>query len=124
MWTEPQPFANDKRKFWPRGWFFLMPHQCRADSLRTMIGKMLGGCILFVQNFFGTPSKRLTRFFNQCSDVRLLSVISTALLEGLFFRAQYGSPQDFDEWAKIIGDDSWGWRNFRQSVLTFFVKFC
>ncbi|KAK7032253.1 hypothetical protein VNI00_013211 [Paramarasmius palmivorus] len=26
--------------------------------------------------------------------------------------AQYGSPEDFDEWAEHIGDDSWSWKNF------------
>ncbi|EEB97931.1 hypothetical protein MPER_02652 [Moniliophthora perniciosa FA553] len=25
--------------------------------------------------------------------------------------AQYGAPEDFDEWAKHIGDDSWSWKN-------------
>jgi len=64
MWTESQPFANGKKKFWPRG-------------------KMLGGC----------------------------SSINAQM-------AQYGAPQDFDEWAKIIGDDSWGWQKFRQ----YFIK--
>ena len=29
-------------------------------------------------------------------------------------RAQYGAPGDFDEWARIIGDDSWSSRNLRQ----------
>ncbi|KAG6910844.1 hypothetical protein DXG01_007159 [Tephrocybe rancida] len=28
--------------------------------------------------------------------------------------AQYGAPGDFDEWAKIIGDDSWAWANFNR----------
>ncbi|KAF9451903.1 GMC oxidoreductase [Macrolepiota fuliginosa MF-IS2] len=25
--------------------------------------------------------------------------------------AQYGAPQDFDEWGKIIGDEAWSWKN-------------
>lgn len=33
--------------------------------------------------------------------------------------AQYGAPGDFDEWARIIGDDSWSSRNLRQ----YFNKF-
>ncbi|KAG5730944.1 Alcohol dehydrogenase [acceptor] [Termitomyces sp. T112] len=27
--------------------------------------------------------------------------------------AQYGAPGDFDEWARITGDDSWAWANFQ-----------
>ena len=27
-------------------------------------------------------------------------------------RAQYGAPSDFDEWARIINDDSWSWDQF------------
>ncbi|KAE9402874.1 alcohol oxidase [Gymnopus androsaceus JB14] len=26
--------------------------------------------------------------------------------------AQYGAPGDFDEWARITGDESWSWKNF------------
>uniref|UniRef100_D8QIH8 Glucose-methanol-choline oxidoreductase N-terminal domain-containing protein n=1 Tax=Schizophyllum commune (strain H4-8 / FGSC 9210) TaxID=578458 RepID=D8QIH8_SCHCM len=33
--------------------------------------------------------------------------------------AQYGAPQDFDEWARITGDESWAWGNFRK----YFAKF-
>ncbi|KAK2463425.1 hypothetical protein APHAL10511_004511 [Amanita phalloides] len=33
--------------------------------------------------------------------------------------AQYGDPEDFDEWAKIIGDKSWAWDNFSR----YFRKF-
>ncbi|KAJ7623439.1 hypothetical protein FB45DRAFT_925680 [Roridomyces roridus] len=33
--------------------------------------------------------------------------------------AQYGAPGDFDEWAQIIGDDSWSWKNLRR----YFNKF-
>lgn len=33
--------------------------------------------------------------------------------------AQYGSPEDFDEWAEIIKDDSWAWTNFSK----YFRKF-
>ncbi|KAF8920375.1 hypothetical protein CPB85DRAFT_1429175 [Mucidula mucida] len=33
--------------------------------------------------------------------------------------AQYGAPGDFDEWAKISGDDSWSWSNFKK----YFAKF-
>ncbi|KAK2463423.1 hypothetical protein APHAL10511_004509 [Amanita phalloides] len=33
--------------------------------------------------------------------------------------AQYGAPSDFDEWAKIVDDDSWAWDQFSQ----FFRKF-
>ncbi|KAF8150870.1 choline dehydrogenase [Crassisporium funariophilum] len=33
--------------------------------------------------------------------------------------AQYGAPGDFDEWASIIGDESWSWKNFAQ----YFRKF-
>ncbi|KAF8071849.1 hypothetical protein FPV67DRAFT_1482934 [Lyophyllum atratum] len=28
--------------------------------------------------------------------------------------AQYGAPGDFNEWAKITGDDSWSWENFHR----------
>ncbi|KNZ81800.1 L-sorbose 1-dehydrogenase [Termitomyces sp. J132] len=34
-------------------------------------------------------------------------------------RAQYGAPEDFDEWAKLMNDDSWSWKNFSQ----YFTKF-
>ncbi|THV07257.1 alcohol oxidase [Dendrothele bispora CBS 962.96] len=33
--------------------------------------------------------------------------------------AQYGAPGDFDEWAKITGDEAWSWKNFGR----YFVKF-
>ncbi|KAK7463429.1 hypothetical protein VKT23_006781 [Stygiomarasmius scandens] len=33
--------------------------------------------------------------------------------------AQYGAPGDFDEWAKIIGDEEWAWKNFSR----YFAKF-
>ncbi|KAK7032251.1 hypothetical protein VNI00_013209 [Paramarasmius palmivorus] len=33
--------------------------------------------------------------------------------------AQYGAPGDFDEWAKITGDDSWAWKNFKSSFAKF-----
>ncbi|KAL0576521.1 hypothetical protein V5O48_005466 [Marasmius crinis-equi] len=33
--------------------------------------------------------------------------------------AQYGAPGDFDEWAKIIGDDAWNWANFSGSFKKF-----
>ncbi|KAJ7066868.1 hypothetical protein B0H15DRAFT_794219 [Mycena belliarum] len=32
--------------------------------------------------------------------------------------AQYGAPGDFDEWAALMGDDSWAWKNFQR----YFVK--
>ena len=35
--------------------------------------------------------------------------------------AQYGAPQDFDEWARITGDDSWAWGNFRKYICSFFL---
>ena len=31
-------------------------------------------------------------------------------------RAQYGAPSDYDEWARIINDDSWSWDQFGQYV--------
>ena len=34
----------------------------------------------------------------------------------LFYRAQYGAPGDFDEWAQIIGDQSWAYKDFSRSV--------
>ncbi|KAJ7679071.1 hypothetical protein DFH06DRAFT_504858 [Mycena polygramma] len=33
--------------------------------------------------------------------------------------AQYGAPEDFDEWAALTGDDSWSWKNIRR----YFNKF-
>ncbi|KII85123.1 hypothetical protein PLICRDRAFT_57055 [Plicaturopsis crispa FD-325 SS-3] len=33
--------------------------------------------------------------------------------------AQYGAPSDFDEWASIIGDDSWKYDNFKQYIRKF-----
>ncbi|ESK94009.1 putative gmc oxidoreductase [Moniliophthora roreri MCA 2997] len=65
FYTEPQPNALDRKKFWPRA-------------------KMLGGC----------------------------SSINAQM-------AQYGAPGDFDEWAKIIGDDTWAWKNFKSSFTKF-----
>lgn len=32
------------------------------------------------------------------------------------YRAQYGAPGDFDEWAEITQDQSWAWKNFSRSV--------
>ncbi|KAF7312587.1 hypothetical protein MIND_00272800 [Mycena indigotica] len=29
--------------------------------------------------------------------------------------AQYGAPGDFDEWASLMGDDSWSWSNIQKS---------
>ncbi|KAF5382020.1 hypothetical protein D9615_004437 [Tricholomella constricta] len=34
-------------------------------------------------------------------------------------RAQYGSPEDFDQWATLMNDDSWSWKNFSP----YFTKF-
>ncbi|KAG6862505.1 hypothetical protein C0995_000053 [Termitomyces sp. Mi166 len=31
--------------------------------------------------------------------------------------AQYGAPGDFDEWARITGDNSWAWVNFQRQVI-------
>jgi len=31
-------------------------------------------------------------------------------------RAQYGAPSDFDEWAEIIADDSWSYKNLKPRV--------
>lgn len=33
------------------------------------------------------------------------------------FRAQYGSPGDFDEWARLVDDDSWSWKEFSRYVM-------
>ncbi|KAG7089330.1 hypothetical protein E1B28_011026 [Marasmius oreades] len=33
--------------------------------------------------------------------------------------AQYGAPEDYDEWARHIGDDSWSWKHFQK----YFRKF-
>ncbi|KAF9260087.1 alcohol oxidase [Marasmius fiardii PR-910] len=33
--------------------------------------------------------------------------------------AQYGAPEDYDEWASHIGDDAWSWKNFQK----YFRKF-
>lgn len=33
--------------------------------------------------------------------------------------AQYGSPQDYDEWGKIINDEAWSWKNLSK----YFSKF-
>ncbi|KAG6819525.1 hypothetical protein H0H93_011028 [Arthromyces matolae] len=33
--------------------------------------------------------------------------------------AQYGAPEDFDQWAQLMDDDSWSWKNFSQ----YFTKF-
>ncbi|KAF8071847.1 hypothetical protein FPV67DRAFT_1411773 [Lyophyllum atratum] len=33
--------------------------------------------------------------------------------------AQYGAPEDFDQWATLMNDDSWSWKNFSQ----YFAKF-
>ncbi|TRM64412.1 GMC oxidoreductase-domain-containing protein [Schizophyllum amplum] len=65
IYTEPQPHAGGKRKFWPRG-------------------KMLGGC----------------------------SSINAMM-------AQYGAPQDFDDWARVNEDPSWAWSNLQR----YFAKF-
>ncbi|KAG6910847.1 hypothetical protein DXG01_007162 [Tephrocybe rancida] len=33
--------------------------------------------------------------------------------------AQYGAPEDFDQWATLMNDDSWSWKNFSP----YFTKF-
>ncbi|KAG0700616.1 hypothetical protein DFH29DRAFT_990370 [Suillus ampliporus] len=33
--------------------------------------------------------------------------------------AQYGAPSDFDEWARIAGDESWSWNNFSKYIRKF-----
>ncbi|KAI6116992.1 hypothetical protein EDD16DRAFT_1893426 [Pisolithus croceorrhizus] len=33
--------------------------------------------------------------------------------------AHYGAPSDFDEYAEIVGDNSWCWENFKQYFLKF-----
>ncbi|KAI6123546.1 hypothetical protein EDD16DRAFT_1701631 [Pisolithus croceorrhizus] len=33
--------------------------------------------------------------------------------------AHYGAPSDFDEFAEIVGDNSWCWENFKQHFLKF-----
>ncbi|KAF7316607.1 hypothetical protein HMN09_00393200 [Mycena chlorophos] len=33
--------------------------------------------------------------------------------------AQYGAPGDFDEWATLMGDESWGWRSLQKSFQKF-----
>ena len=38
-------------------------------------------------------------------------------------RAQYGAPTDFDEWAKIINDESWSWDQFNRWVVEFYYLF-
>lgn len=39
------------------------------------------------------------------------------------YRAQYGDPEDFDEWANIIGDQSWSWKEFSRYVFLVPVSF-
>ncbi|KAI6042563.1 hypothetical protein EDC04DRAFT_2968509 [Pisolithus marmoratus] len=34
-------------------------------------------------------------------------------------RAHYGAPSDFDEFAEIVGDNSWSWENLKQYFLKF-----
>ncbi|KAF5391701.1 hypothetical protein D9757_002551 [Collybiopsis confluens] len=65
LYSEPQVFANGKKKFWPRA-------------------KMLGGC----------------------------SSMNASM-------AQYGAPEDYDEWGAFMKDESWSWKNFRR----YFNKF-
>ncbi|KIK16083.1 hypothetical protein PISMIDRAFT_277013 [Pisolithus microcarpus 441] len=33
--------------------------------------------------------------------------------------AHYGAPSDFDEFAELVGDNSWRWENFRHYFLKF-----
>ncbi|TFK62260.1 alcohol oxidase [Pluteus cervinus] len=33
--------------------------------------------------------------------------------------AQYGAPEDFDEWAQVIGDSSWSFKNFSKYINKF-----
>jgi hypothetical protein len=40
----------------------------------------------------------------------------------IFPRAQYGAPGDFDEWARIIDDESWSWKNFGPWAPSFFIN--
>ncbi|KAG6896317.1 hypothetical protein C0992_009108 [Termitomyces sp. T32_za158] len=35
--------------------------------------------------------------------------------------AQYGAPEDFDQWAKLMNDDSWSWKNFSQFVPSLYL---
>ncbi|KIK66580.1 hypothetical protein GYMLUDRAFT_1023126 [Collybiopsis luxurians FD-317 M1] len=65
FYSEPQLYANGRKKFWPRA-------------------KMLGGC----------------------------SSMNASM-------AQYGAPEDYDEWGTFMKDESWSWKNFRR----YFNKF-
>lgn len=43
--------------------------------------------------------------------MHVLSLLTLAYPHPLI-RAQYGAPSDYDEFATIIGDDSWSWKHF------------
>jgi len=89
VYTEPQLDAKNQRKFWPRA-------------------KMLGGCEY--QLLLEDHLRVSVRFINQRNDVRRI-VGSCSSSISYPNRAQYGAPQDYDEWGKIINDESWSWNN-------------
>ncbi|KAI6155225.1 hypothetical protein BKA82DRAFT_17999 [Pisolithus tinctorius] len=63
----------------------------------------------------GTFAGRL--LFHQCNDVGLnyLTLSARYILQ---LRAHYGAFSDFDEFAEIVGDNSWSWENFKQYVIS------
>lgn len=90
VYTEPQLDAKNQRKFWPRA-------------------KMLGGCEYQLPRR-PRPLRISVRFIDQRNDVRCL-VGSCSSLISYPIRAQYGAPQDYDEWSRIINDEIWSWNN-------------
>ena len=83
---------------------------------------MLGGCKFFPAVyllFIIDPSIFFVRFVDQCSNVipQKFSIYYVQLMyKWPSYRAQYGAPGDFDEWAEIIGDQSWAYKDFSRSV--------
>ncbi|KAF8989240.1 FAD/NAD(P)-binding domain-containing protein [Hymenopellis radicata] len=55
--------------------------------------------------------------FNQCGGVS--GEYEREQLNNGRFSAQYGSPQDFDQWGSFMKDASWSWENFRKYINKF-----
>lgn len=48
---------------------------------------------------------------------KCVSSLSCMSISNVMERAQYGDPGDFDEWARITGDSSWSWDNFKSYLI-------
>ncbi|PFH52938.1 GMC oxidoreductase [Amanita thiersii Skay4041] len=68
-----------------------------------------------VYNFYTEPQEYAQKKIRYWPRGKMLGGCSSINAQ----MAQYGAPSDFDQWAEVIGDESWSWKNFGQ----YFRKF-